>query len=94
MTESEIKRDIMDYLNHLPRCYARLIQVGRIPGRTNHSKGIADIIAVYKGRFVAIEVKTKTGNLSPEQDEYLKTVARCGGIAFTARSLDDVRSHL
>lgn len=45
-------------------------------------KGIADIIGVYKGRFVAIEVKAKGKKPSTFQIAYLERVKQCGGIAF------------
>ena len=60
----------------------------------NNNKGAADILACWRGRFVAIEVKSKTGRVSPEQVAFLADVKRAGGIALVARSLDDVRRAL
>lgn len=59
-------------------------------------KGVADILGIFKktGRMVAIEVKTKTGRLTPHQEEFLKAVKEHGGIAFVARSVDDVMKEL
>ena len=45
------------------------------------------------GRFLAIEVKSATGKPTPEQTAFLAAVVRAGGIAFVARSVDDVRQH-
>lgn len=45
-------------------------------------KGIADIVGVYKGRFVAIEVKAQGKKPSAFQIAYLERVKQCGGIAF------------
>jgi len=45
-------------------------------------KGIADIVGMYKGRFVAIEVKRKGKKASADQKVYLQRVRECGGIAF------------
>jgi len=45
-------------------------------------QGIADVIGVYKGRFVAIEVKAKGKKPSVFQIAYLERVKQCGGIAF------------
>ena len=56
----------------------------------NNNKGAADILACWRGRFVAIEVKSKTGRPSPEQIAFLADVKRAGGIALVARSLNDV----
>lgn len=92
--ESLIKSQIMDWLRVQPGCYARTIQLGGIGKRTNNSKGISDIIGVWRSRFLAIEVKTKEGRVSPEQQEFLDCVNRCGGIAFVAKSLNEVIEKL
>jgi Holliday junction resolvase len=59
-------------------------------GPMSSPKGIADIIGCWKGRFVAIEVKTAGGRVSPDQERFLESVRRHGGIALVARSIDDV----
>lgn len=59
--------------------------------RTNKNpykiKGISDITGIISGRFLAIEVKSETGKLTPEQRVFLASVNNEGGIAFVARSL-------
>ncbi len=57
-------------------------------------KGVSDILGIWKGKFLAIEVKTKTGRISPEQAAFLQRVINHGGIAFVARSVEDVERHL
>ena len=53
--------------------------------------GISDILGVLPGgRMLAIEVKTERGKLSPHQERFLKNIADAGGLAFVARSFDDV----
>ncbi len=42
-------------------------------------------------QFVAIEVKTATGRVSPEQTNFINVVRRAGGIAGIARSVEDAR---
>ena len=39
--------------------------------------------------FTSIEVKTPTGRLRPEQQQWLDAVQAAGGIAGVARSVDD-----
>ena len=39
--------------------------------------------------FTSIEVKTATGRLRPEQQQWLDAVQAAGGIAGVARSVDD-----
>lgn len=53
-------------------------------------KGVSDIVGIFKGRFFALEVKTVKGRLSDYQRLFLSEVAMNGGIAFVARSVDDV----
>lgn len=52
--------------------------------------GVADILGIYQGRMLAIEVKGPKGRVSEKQQEFIDTVNECGGIAFVARSVDDV----
>jgi len=62
--------------------------------------GISDIFAiapdssVNPGRFIAIEVKSKIGKLSENQVIFIDNVNKEGGLAFMARSVDDVKEHL
>lgn len=46
------------------------------------------------GRFLAIEVKSATGKVSPAQQAFLDQVNAAGGKAFVARTLDDVKREL
>ncbi len=57
-------------------------------------KGVADIIACYKGRAIAIEVKSGTGMIRPEQTEWLRDWERAGGLAMVARSVGAVEAWL
>lgn len=59
-----------------------------------YKKGVSDILGIYKGKFLAIEVKTPTGRASPFQKTFLKDVTDCGGIGFIARSIEDVEENL
>ena len=52
--------------------------------------GVADIIGCYKGRMIAIELKSPTGKPTPEQERFIQNVNEAGGIAFVARSIDEV----
>ena len=56
-------------------------------------KGGSDLIGVAKdGRFLAVEVKTATGRVRPEQVAFIDAVRRAGGRAGVARSVDDALS--
>jgi hypothetical protein len=41
--------------------------------------------------FASIEVKTPTGRIRPEQQQWLETVQAAGGIAGVARSVEDAQ---
>ena len=57
-------------------------------------KGVSDVLGIVGGRFLAIEVKTDVGRVSPEQRVFLARVSTEGGIAFVARSVQDVAVNL
>lgn len=42
--------------------------------------------------FTSIEVKTATGRLRPEQEQWMKVVRGAGGIAGVARSVEDAEA--
>lgn len=57
-------------------------------------KGIADILGIFpNGKFLAIEIKTKTGRVSPDQKMFLDRINEMGGLAFVARGIDCVDKH-
>jgi len=56
--------------------------------------GAPDIIGIFKGLFLGIEVKAKKGKLRPEQKEFLDNIKKYGGIAIVAKSVEDVEESL
>lgn len=54
------------------------------------SPGVADIIGCYKGRMIAIELKSPNGKATPDQERFIQNVNDAGGIAFIAKTLDEV----
>jgi hypothetical protein len=58
-------------------------------------RGAPDLIGqTVDGKLLAVEVKRPSGRVRPEQQQFLDQVRRHGGVAFVARSLDDVKEHL
>lgn len=57
-------------------------------------RGVADILACYKGRALAIEVKSAVGKVRPEQVEWLREWQKSGGLALVARSVGAVEAFL
>lgn len=62
---------------------------------SNYLRGVADIIGCLPdGKLLAIEVKSEKGRLSVHQKLFLENVTRQNGLAFFARSVDDVEKAL
>jgi len=63
--------------------------------RANTAKGMSDIMGILKdGRTLAIECKSTKGTVKAHQHEFLNSISAAGGIAFVARSVDDVIAKL
>lgn len=54
-------------------------------------KGAADLIGMWSGRFVALEIKTPIGRQSPEQKLFQALVEKRGGVYALLRSVEDAR---
>ncbi len=52
--------------------------------------GIPDICGIWQGKFLAIEIKTAKGKLSPQQERKIAEITAHGGLAFVVRSIDDL----
>ena len=89
--ESTITKNILKYLNGLPRCYAR-----KIPG-TRYGGGWPDIICVRNSVPIFIEVKRpKPMYRDPTelQQRELKSWAEAGAICWVVTSVDEVRDKM
>ncbi len=103
MLEKVIENQILNYLQFIPDCFAWKNQnVGVYDSRkrtyrksnSKHQfKGIADILGIYKGRFLAIEVKQPKKPPSQHQIEFINKINDHGGIAFVATSIEDVQDY-
>lgn len=56
--------------------------------------GTSDILGIIDGRFLAIEVKSAKGYPTDDQKRFIEKVNANGGIAFVARSLEEVEAKL
>lgn len=54
-------------------------------------KGSADLLGMFNGRFVAVEIKTPIGRQSPEQKLFQQLVEKRGGVYVLLRSVEDAR---
>lgn len=103
LKESDIQNLILDWLNKNRIFSFRVNNVGVYDPVKNiyrqlgkfSLKGISDIMGVLPdGRFLAIEVKTKTGKVSKDQNAFIHKVNKTGGLAFVSRSLEDTIEQL
>jgi hypothetical protein len=88
-TEKEITSEIRGYLNFKGIFHWKVWQGPMSKG------GISDILGILpQGKLLAIEVKTRKGKASPNQQAFIEIIKNRGGVAFIARSVDDVRGEL
>lgn len=96
----------MNESNILQQCRLAASQMGAIVWRNNVGKlqdkqgrwvtyglcvGSSDLIGMYQGRFLAMEVKQPKKHPTPEQKNFIKIVQEAGGIAGVVRCAEDVR---
>ena len=99
--ESDIQKSILKYLQ-MNRIFAFSVKTQgtydpkRKAFRLNPqmTTGVSDIIGSFNGRLLAIEVKTRRGKTTKNQDEFIRKVNEAGGVGFVARSIDDVEKML
>lgn len=56
--------------------------------------GGADLIGVFRGLFVAVEIKTLSGRQTPEQQTFEQLVRRKGGEYVVLRSVEEARDWI
>jgi penicillin-binding protein-related factor A (putative recombinase) len=103
-TEKEIENAILEYLSYRADSFAWKNQsvgifdqqkgVYRRPSNKYHIKGVSDIMGIFRGRPLAIEVKSATGRASPEQLLFLYNFWQAGGVALLARGVQEVEIKL
>jgi hypothetical protein len=73
------------FWSHGRQAYIKVQGIGRI-------NGVSDILGVLPdGKILAVEVKSKTGKLTQEQEDFLRKVSNRGGLAVMVRSLEDLQ---
>lgn len=82
MTESDIQHKIIKHLESRGAYVVKIIAASKA--------GVPDLLACYKGKFIAIEVKKPKGVVSPLQKVNIETINNIGGIAIVARKLEHV----
>jgi len=97
-TEKEIENAILQALNMLPLCKAWKNQsVGiydpvkkTFRSRSKYQiKGVSDILGIYRGKMICLEVKSKKGQLTDEQKLFLDQMRKLGAVTGCVRSVSD-----
>lgn len=97
--EKSIEKNILEYLeargdgyfwkNNSVGVYDPVKRVYRKARSRFLIKGTADILGCYRGLFIALEVKTKSGRLTSGQKKFLQNINKQGGIGAVVRSMAD-----
>lgn len=67
----------------------------RATNQVGMRNGVADILGVLpNGKFLAIEVKSKSGKVSLQQQKFIDDINLRGGVAGVARCLNDAKELL
>lgn len=83
MTEQDIQRKIIAYLDKLPNTWVvKTISVNK--------RGCPDLLACIDKKFFAFEVKTPKGRVSQIQSVQIERINSAGGHACVVRSVADV----
>jgi penicillin-binding protein-related factor A (putative recombinase) len=101
-TEKILENQILEYLQSQGIWTFKVKTTGTFDPKTRgfrrtgkwYKKGVSDILGIYKGKFLAIEVKIKGSYPAPNQRIFLQDVLNNGGISFVARSIEDVEQAL
>jgi hypothetical protein len=92
--ESVIQNQILDYLQYIGVFAWRNNNIA-VRGRAFVGLlGVGDILGIYKGVPLSIEVKRKSGKTTEQQNRFIKRFNQEGGCAFVARSINDVKKKL
>ena len=99
MKESVIQKGIMEYLTMVQRQYnlywfragAGTIRIANKRYFKTGRPGVPDIVVVKDGKFIGLEVKTKTGRQSDAQKLAEVEIKEAGGEYHLVRSISDVK---
>lgn len=103
--EKDVLRSILELLNLMNVPFVRVNNTGAIfkdkngemqfARRAFDQKGAADICCAWKGKPVAIEVKSSEGKLSKEQINWLQNwETKGGGVFVVAHDVEQVSEFL
>ena len=83
MLESKIQKNIIQYLKHKRVYYLRFQAQSNL-------NGIPDILCLYNGLFLGLELKTDKGTPTELQLRKLKSINDNGGIGLIIRNVEEL----
>jgi hypothetical protein len=95
MTETLLMRSIMHALTKDRLCMLERNNVGKLRDKRGQyvkfglGEGSPDLVGIYQGRFIGIEVKTPKGRLSDVQRRWHAIATQHGARIVTARSIEE-----
>lgn len=105
LSEQQVQRAVAKYLDYaLPQFGAlwfhpangglRDVRVAQKLKAEGVKPGVADIIIIWDGRCIAIELKAQKGRQSPAQKDWADALTLAGGCYKVCRSVDEVEEFL
>lgn len=86
LSEQQIQSKIIKHLESLGAYVVKVVKANRA--------GVADLLICYQGRFIAAEVKTEFGVVSPLQKYHGDLVRSAGGISIIAYGATDASEKI
>lgn len=98
--ENAVKKHVLQYLAYQREWFGFSVYNGatydpkagcfRAKTGIGQRKGVSDLIGMWNGQFMAVEIKTPTGVVSEHQKLFIDDVIRHGGLAVVIRSVDEM----
>ena len=93
--EKQTQRAVLEYLGGIGAVAVKFNNVGIFKSKTGawippRDLGVSDILACYKGKFIAIEIKSEGKKPTDWQLNFITRVNNAGGLAFWTDNIDQV----
>jgi len=83
------------FASRVDRSSGKRVSVAAVKAKREGLKpGVSDIMVLWGGRLICIELKTAKGRQSPEQKEWADAATCAGAAYYVARSVEDVEEFL
>ena len=86
LSEQQIQSKIIKHLENMGAYVVKVIKANR--------SGVADLLVCYQGKFIAVEVKSEFGVVSPLQKYHAELVQKAGGISIVGYGASDASEKI